>query len=60
MAYIRKTEDEYDILGDYGFGLEVVTCETTWRLARDTIRDYRKNEPGATFKIKKHRVPIST
>jgi hypothetical protein len=56
--YIRKTEDEFDILGNYGQGFELVTCETTWSLAKDTLRTYRANEPGVPFKIKKHRVPI--
>ena len=60
MAYIRKTEDEFDILGNYGQGFEIVTCETTRSLAKKTLRDYRKNEPGIPFKINKHRVPIST
>ena len=57
MSYIRKTEDEFDILGNYGFGFEVVTCETTWSQAKSTLRDYRNNEPGTPFKMKKHRVP---
>jgi len=59
MAYIRKTEDEFNILGNYGQGFELVTCETTWKLAKSTLRDYRKNEPGIQFKIQKKRVPIS-
>lgn len=58
MAYVRKTEDEFDIEGDYGFGFELVTCETTRALARDTLKGYRENEPGTPFRIRKHRVPI--
>lgn len=56
MSYVRKTEDEYDIMGNYGQGFEVVTCETTWRQAIATKKDYRTNEPGIPFKIVKHRV----
>lgn len=59
MSYIRKTEDEFNILGNYGQGFELVTCETTRALARGTLRDYRKNEPGIQFKIQKKRVPRS-
>jgi DNA polymerase IIIc chi subunit len=58
MAYKRKTEDEFDIEGDYGQGFEIVTCETTRPLARDTIKTYRANEPGIAFRIRHHRVPI--
>jgi hypothetical protein len=57
MAYVRKTEDEFNILGNYGAGFEIVTCETTRALARDTIRTYRTNEPCIPFKIIKKRVP---
>ncbi|MBE3145486.1 MAG: hypothetical protein IMZ61_16415 [Planctomycetes bacterium] len=57
MAYVRKTEDEYDIEGNYGQGFEIVTCEITRKLARDTIKTYRINEPGTAFRIRHHRVP---
>jgi len=60
MAYIRKTEDEFEILCDYGQGLELVTTETTRPLAREQIRCYRANEPGRAFKIHKRRVPIES
>lgn len=59
-GYVRKTEDEFNILGNYGQGFEIVTCETSRSLAKDQIRTYRQNEPGVSFKIKKQRVPIST
>lgn len=58
MAYVRKTEDEFDIEGNYGFGFELVTCETSRGVARDTLKAYRANEPGTPFRIRKHRVPI--
>lgn len=48
MAYKRKTEDEYEILGDYGYGdgLEIVCSESSWEDARNTLKEYRENEPG--------------
>lgn len=56
--YIRKTEDEYEILGDYGQGWELVTTETNRKDARETVKTYRANEPGVPFKWKKRRVKI--
>ena len=48
MAYKRKTEAEYEILGDYGYGdgLEIVCSESSWEDARNTLKEYRENEPG--------------
>lgn len=57
--YVRKTEDEFQIHGDYGQGFEEVTCEVTWGQAKDTIKTYRENEPGIKFKIVTKRVPKS-
>lgn len=59
MAYKRKTEDEYEILGNYGLGYELVTTETTWKDARAVLKEYRENEPGITFKCVKRRVKIT-
>jgi len=58
MPYIRKTEDEWNIEGNYGYGdgWEVVTSETTYKEAKECIKEYRDNEPGVPFRIKKHRV----
>ena len=58
MSYKRKTEEEFEIQGDYGQGWEMVTVETTRALARDQIKNYRENEPEKTFRIIKKRVPI--
>lgn len=58
--YVRKTEDEYEIQGDYGFGFETVTTEVTRRDVKKQIRLYRENEPGVDFKIRKRRVPITS
>lgn len=53
----RKTKDVYEIRGDYGHGhgFEMVTTEDTVGEARDRLREYRANEPGIPFKIKKVR-----
>ena len=60
MAYVRKTLDEYEIQGDYGYGqgFECVTTEETWKAAKDQIKCYRENEPSIPFKIVKKRVRI--
>ena len=57
MAYIRKTEDEFNVQGNYGFGWEDVCAESTYREARERLREYRDNEPGYPHRIKVRRVP---
>ena len=44
---------EFDILGNYGHGLELVTCEETREAAKEQLKVYRENEPGIFFKIKR-------
>lgn len=60
MAYQRKTEDEFQIHGDYGHGagFEEVTCETTRAEGLARLREYRENEPGVPFKLVTKRLPI--
>jgi hypothetical protein len=60
MPYIRKTRDEYDIESNHGYGFDVVTCEETRQAAREQLRCYRENEPNASHRIVKRRVPITT
>lgn len=59
--YVRKTEDEFEILAYYdaGTGWEVVTTETNRKDAREQVKCYRENEPGVPFKFKKKRVKIN-
>jgi hypothetical protein len=57
--YIRKTEDEYEIQGDYGQGWELATTEVNRPDAKDQIKIYRENEPGIPFRIVHKRVPIT-
>jgi hypothetical protein len=56
MAYVRKTVDEYEIQGNYGYGYEVVTTEETWKQAKEQIKCYREHEKGVAFRIVKKRV----
>ena len=60
MPYIRKTRDEYDIESNHGYGWDVVTSEDTAKEARAQVRCYRENEPQASHRIVKRRVPITT
>jgi hypothetical protein len=62
MAYKRKTEDEYQIQGNYGYGhgFECVTTEETWKAAKEQIKCYRENEPGVPFRIVHKRVKLQT
>ena len=52
----RKTEDEYQIHGNYGHGWEEVTSEATMKEARERLKEYRENERQASFKIVHKRV----
>lgn len=59
MAYQRKTRDEWQIHGNYGYGFEEVCAEETYREARERIREYRENEPSIPFRIVPKRVKIN-
>ncbi len=58
--YTRKTRDEYEVQGYYGqqYGWECVTGAENRREAQEHRREYRENEPGTAFRIKKMRVPV--
>lgn len=60
-AYYKpyKTELEYQIHGLYNGQWEEVTAEVTYQAARQTLRDYRENEPGIPFKIVSKRIKIT-
>lgn len=51
--YIRKTEDEWQIHGDHGFGWEELCAYTNRKEAREDIKLYRANQPGSYKLIKK-------
>jgi hypothetical protein len=44
---------EYDVQGNYGHGWETVTCEPTRKEALERIAEYRANEPGVAFRIRR-------
>lgn len=52
--YIRKTIDRWDIMTNYGYGWECECSEYTWKDAKQTEKEYRKNIRGAV-RIEKHR-----
>jgi len=58
MAYKRKTRDYFVIQGDYGFGFEDVSAESTWKDTKATLKAYRENEPNMAFKVLRKRESI--
>ena len=57
--YMCKTVDEYDIETDYGYGWEVECCESTYREAKQRVKEYSENARGLVdIRIRKRRVPI--
>lgn len=43
MAYIRKTQDVYDIETNYGYGWEVETSEDNRKEAKQRYLEYLRN-----------------
>lgn len=60
MGYERKTYDEYNIQGNYGYGYEDVTAETTYSEAKTRLKEYRENEPQYAHRIIKRRIKIES
>lgn len=58
--YNRKTRDEWQVMGDYGYGhgLECVDTLNTRTEAKESLKVYKENERGINFKIVKKRVKI--
>ena len=56
--YVRKTYDEYEVQGNYGYGWDALTTCETLKEAREDLKSYRENEPGVPHRIVKHRVKI--
>ena len=61
MTYQRKTQDEYRIMVNYGYGhgWEYEIAEDTFQEARQRRQEYRDNAPQYPVKIVKARVPIA-
>ena len=58
MAYTRKTKDVYILLSNYGYGWDEELTEDTYQEAKEQLKTYRENCPGAQYKIVKKRVKI--
>ena len=52
---MSKQKYYYAVEGDYGQGdgYEEVTAEVSFLKARDRLREYRENEPGIPFRMKR-------
>ena len=58
MTYLRKTRDEYEVEGHYGYGWECVCTEETRKEARERLKEYLDNEPQYAHRLRKRRVRI--
>jgi len=58
MARERKTRDEFQIHGNYGYGWHEECAEDTRREARKRLREYRENG-GGSYKLVKRRIRIT-
>lgn len=58
MPYQRKTEDEYQIHQNCGYGWEEVCAESTRKEARERLKEYRENQPEYPVKCVKRRIKI--
>lgn len=59
MAYQRKTKDEWELIGNWGFGWESILMEDSYKEIKQRLREYRENDPRAEYMIVKHRVSIN-
>ena len=58
MPYTRKTYDEWQIQGLYSGQWEEVCSEDNRKEALQRLKEYRENESGTAFQIKKLRIKI--
>lgn len=58
--YQRKTKDVWDIQQYTSIGWEIVCCESTYKDARERVREYRNNEPELPIRIRMVRERIET
>lgn len=59
MVRARKTRDEWEIQGNYGYGWETENTETTRHDAVRSLREYRANGPGQ-YRIVKRRIKLES
>jgi hypothetical protein len=57
---VRKTRDVWVVQGNYGYGQgwEDVTAEETRDEIKQRLREYRENEPGTPFRVRRRRERI--
>jgi len=56
MAYTRRTQDEWVIYGNYGYGWEELTTESSYSEAKSQLRCYNENEPNIPHRLRIKRV----
>ena len=57
MSCMRKTQDEYLLLANYGSGWDIVETEESLKEIRIRAREYRENT-HAELKISKRRINL--
>jgi hypothetical protein len=57
MAYVRKTRDYWSIQQYTGpeYGWEEVCAGDTWKEARQTLKEYRENQPEYPVRARRKR-----
>ena len=53
------TKWEYEVIGNWGYGWDMVTTENTKADALVRLREYRQNDENAIFTIKRVKVEES-
>lgn len=53
------TKWEYEVIGNWGYGWDMVTTENTKADALVRLREYRQNDKNAIFTIKRVKVEES-
>jgi hypothetical protein len=56
--YVRKTIDEYEIQGNYGYSWDYLCSEFTYKQAKQTLKEYRENESQYLHKIVHKRIKL--
>lgn len=56
MAYERKTYDVWEVQGNYGYGWDMLTEESTFKEAGEQLKCYNENEVGIPHRIVKRRI----
>ena len=56
MAYVRKTHDEWQTHGNFGYGHEYVCSAEDYDDARRLLKEYRENDRAHAYVLKVVRV----